>query len=133
MKRFFFLFSFAITALFVHAGTALNLQLKDGIVISFLFSEKPSVTYLEDKVIIITNSAEVQYPVSNVESFTFSDSTSAIESVSIQHENLGVTSVYDISGRLIYSEKDGNLNIDQVGKGTYIIKNNKDSYKIIKK
>lgn len=55
------------------AQSVLNVHQKDGVVVSYGFSEKPVVTYTDAGVHLSTAKVEVDYPFDNLEKFTFSD------------------------------------------------------------
>lgn len=119
------------------AQSVLNIHQKDGTVVSYGFLEKPVVTYTETGVHLSTARVEVGYPFAGLEKFTFSDGDAdAIEQLRTEGTGDDIL-VYDMRGVLLQtvkqSEGTASLSTQDLPRGTYIIKNGKTTYKIIKK
>lgn len=118
------------------AQNTLNVHQKDGAMVSYGFSEKPVVTYTATGVHLTTTKVEVDYPFANLEKFTFSEEANSIDIVKTEKTNDDVR-IYNINGMLLKTIKqnDGtsSYSTSDLPKGTYIIKNGKTTYKIIKK
>ena len=140
MKKFILslLTIFAATASW--ADTALIVHQKSGGVVNYAFREKPVVTYSEGYLIITAVDAKVSYPLSDMQKFTFGD----VEEDQITRITAPVdvapqpTFIYTIDGKLVRTlqpSDDGTTpaNIDGLPAGTYVIKNGKTTYKVLKK
>lgn len=90
-----------------------------------------------DNLVIKTNKVTVEYPISNLEKFTFSSEADGIAPVVDNLKSPDVIYIYSISGRLIKTIKpiEGHLSVDtsELERGTYIVKNGSITYKIYKK
>lgn len=131
----------ALASLFLGAASAfaqntLNVHQKSGGVVSYSFSEKPVVTYTEDGIHLVTNSVEVDYPLSNLEKFTFEDSTSPSGIIRTEGGSSDVQ-IYSVGGTLVKTIKANEgtttFSTSDLPAGIYVIKNGKSTYKIIKK
>lgn len=131
----------ALASLFLGAASAfaqntLNVHQKSGGVVSYSFSEKPVVTYTEDGVHLVTNSMEVDYPLSNLEKFTFEDSTSPSGIIRTEGGSSDVQ-IYSVGGTFVKTIKANEgtttFSTEDLPAGIYVIKNGKSTYKIIKK
>ena len=132
----------AIAALFLGVASAfaqntLNIHQKSGGVVSYAFSEKPVVTYTADGIHLSTSKVGVDYPLSNLEKFTFGDGdTNPVESIKADGV-AGDVRIYSINGVLLKTVKqsEGSVSFStaDLSKGTYIIKNGVTTYKITKR
>lgn len=119
------------------AQNTLNIHQKSGGVVSYAFSEKPVVTYTADGIHLSTSKVEVDYPLSNLEKFTFGDGdANPVES--IKAEGIaGDVQIYSLGGTLVKTIKscEGTTTFftGDLPSGVYVIKNGKTTYKIIKK
>ena len=123
--------SWADTALFVHQ--------KSGGVLEISFSEKPVVTYNEGYLVITAAEASVNYPLSDVDKFTFGEVDDQVTRITAP-ENVAPqpTYIYSIDGKLMRTLKpsdDGttSTSLEGLPAGTYVIKNGKTSYKVLKR
>lgn len=122
------------------AQNTLNIHQKTGGIISYSFSEKPVVTCTDDGIHLVTNSVEVDYPLSNLEKFTFEDGIAPTDIISTHFAD-GKSSpikVYNTNGILIRTlepSDDGSVEfpLRDLPVGVYIIKNSTTTYKLIKK
>ena len=140
MKKVIFclLTLFAATASW--AETALIVHQKSGGTVQYAFREKPVVTYSEGYLIISASEASVSYPLSNMQKFTFGD----VEEDQITRITAPAdvapqpTFIYSIDGKLMRTlqpSEDGttSASVEGLPTGTYIIKNGKTTYKVVKK
>lgn len=118
------------------AQNTLNVHQKSGGVVSYIFSDKPVVTYTEDGIHLVTNSVEVDYPLSNLEKFTFEDNNSPSGIICTKGGSSDVQ-IYSVGGTLIKTveanEGTTTFSTSNLPAGIYVIKNGKSTYKIIKK
>lgn len=136
MKRLFLLFSIIVGTANSFAQNTLNVHQKDGIVVSYAFSEKPVVTFTGTYIHIVTIKVEVDYPFADMEMFTFYDEANGVDVVKARGSNCTV-SIYDINGTLLkvikQDEGTASFSTSDLPQGKYIIKNGSSTYKIIKK
>ena len=123
--------SWADTALFVHQ--------KSGGVVEYAFSEKPVVTYSEGYLVITAGYSSVCYPLSNMEKFTFGEVDDQVTRI-VAPANVAPqpTFIYSISGVLVRTfQPDNNgstsASLEGLPAGTYVVKNGKTSYKVMKR
>ncbi len=134
------MFVLIVGVLPIMAQNMLNIHSKTGAVVSYAFSDKPVVSYDGDVLVLKTEKACVEYPLSDLEKLDFSDVASAVESISVS----GISGdsnirIFDISGRNIKTinadENTDNapqLLLNDLEKGMYIVRQGEISYKIIK-
>lgn len=119
------------------AQSTLNIHQKDGAIISYGFAEKPIVTYTGTSIRLTTSKVEVDYPLANLDKFTFGDNDSSqIEVLRTESTNDDMY-IYNTNGVLVKSIRliDGtsSFQTSELPKGIYIIKNGKTTYKITKR
>lgn len=121
----------------LNAQTQLNVHQKTGGIVSYSFKDKPSAMVSSNSLIIKTSKVTVEYPISNLEKFTFSNEADDVIPIMDNSKSLDVISIYSISGKLIKTIKpvEGHLSVDtsKLERGTYIVKNGSTTYKIYKK
>ena len=121
------------------AETALIVHQKSGGTVEYAFSEKPVVTYKDGYLVISAAEASVEYPLSNMQKFTFGEVSDLVTRIKAPTGTAPEpTFIYNIGGvlmRTLQPSEDGSTSasLDGLPAGTYIIKNGKTSYKIIKK
>lgn len=135
--------------------TVLTVHVKDGSEVSFLLSERPSVTYSDDYMLITSADAETSYPLSDVLKFTFEeidgedtgiDSTIAAEAsfsldggvIVVSGLKAGSTAqVFTLGGVMVHSESvdsgSWSYPLSSLSSGIYIISINGKGFKITKK
>lgn len=140
MKRILFMSALILGGLPIMAQNVLNVHSKTGTVVSYSFLEKPVVTYDGDVLVLKTEKASVEYPLSDLEKFTFSEIESNIESISSSgiYGDCSI-SIFDMSGRSIRTisadkstDTTPQLLLNDLERGMYIVKQGEVSYKIIK-
>lgn len=135
-KRSLTILSLFLCAAACLAQNTLNVHQKDGVVVKYGFSEKPTVTYTDTGIHLATIKVEVDYPFANLEKFTFSDEATAIDVLTMERTSDDVR-IYNTNGVLLQTVKqsDGaaSFSTSELPKGIYIIKNGKTTYKITKK
>lgn len=131
----------ALASLFLGTASAfaqntLNIHQKTGGVVSYSFCEKPVVTCTDDGIHLVTNSVEVDYPLSNLDKFTFEDNTSPSGIIRTEGGSSNVQ-IYSVGGTLVKTVKANEgtttFTTDDLPAGIYVIKNGKLTYKIVKK
>ncbi len=140
---FVFLFLSVIT-LRISAQNTLIIHQNDGSQICFGFLEKPVIKYTETDMILTTTSVVVEYPLSSISKFTFTEKETSVSSIStdaviptiILNDNIvcisgaksnQLVSLISIDGRVISTHKtDANgllyFSIEPLSKGIYIVK-----------
>lgn len=121
----------------INAQNTLNIHQKSGGVVSYAFSEKPELTYVDDNLHLKTTKVEVDYPLSNLEMMTFEDNDNIATGI-ISAEGIAEdTKIYNLNGVLLKtipaSEGKSVYNVYDLPSGTYIVKNGTTAYKVIKK
>ena len=114
---------------------------KLGAKVSYALSEKPIVKYKGDVLVLTTESTTVEYPLSDLQMFTFSETEDAVESVTMKQPKGDETvRIYNVSGILVRTiqpsqteSTDTKFSTRDLPKGTYIIKQGNQTYKITKK
>lgn len=112
-----------------------------GAEVSYALSEKPVVTYREDILVLTTESTTVEYPIAELQMFTFEETADAVESVEMkQLKGDGTVRIYNVSGTLVRTiqpseadRSDAKFSTQDLPKGIYIIKQGSQTHKIIKK
>lgn len=121
----------------------------------FKLSDKPTVTFTTNKLVIKAGSQTVEYPLTEFRSFEFADpSTNGIGAVPSQNENQAVfsfdedvrgeglqpgsrVSIFNVSGQLVVSatvNADGVVSLPLNGQtGVFIVKSTSRTFKFIKK
>ncbi len=118
--------------LFVYSQNTLNVWLQNNEKVSFTFAEKPVVNHTDNVLTITSTSATVEYPVADVQRFTFEDAAlpTKILNVTSASDEL---SIYDTQGILVRRVDDRSINLDNLPHGIYIIKSKSKTFKVIKK
>lgn len=131
--------------------TAVTFKGSDGNEMSFLFSEKPTVTFTDDAIVLTTTTSKVELPRTVSYVATFGNSTGGIQtvqkenyykidesSIEIHSVSADVVQLYSMSGMLMGIERcdaDGFVSIDisNLTKGIYIVKSKAITFKFQKK
>lgn len=137
----------------VSAQNTLTIHQKDGSKFGYGFSEKPVITYTETDLVLKTAKTVVEYPLSAILKFTFTDSETAVSDIKgtnspvLQLDNntvyisgvepLQQVSLIDINGKVLSTYKtDANgsisFSITELPEGIYIIKTKSLTCKISK-
>ena len=139
MKKVIFSLLTLIAATASWADTALIVHQKSGGTVEYAFSEKPVVTYSNGNLVISVPGASVEYPLSNMEKFTFGEVTDMVTRITAPVDVAPQpTYIYNVSGVLMRTFQPGEngttpASLDGLPAGTYVIKNGKTSYKVVKK
>lgn len=138
----------------VSAQNTLTIHQKDDSKFGYGFSEKPVITYTETDLVLKTAKTVVEYPLSAILKFTFTDSETAVSDIKsgtnspvLQLDNntvyisgvepLQQVSLIDINGKVLSTYKtDANgsisFSITELPEGIYIIKTKSLTCKISK-
>ena len=81
MKRLLLCFLVALLVCPVFSQNTLTIHQKDGQQFSFGFEDKPVITYTETDLVLKTTKTELQYPLSKLSKFTFTDIDDAVISI----------------------------------------------------
>lgn len=135
------------------AQNTLTIHQKDGSKFGYGFSEKPVITYTETDLVLKTAKTVVEYPLSAILKFTFTDSETAVSDIKgtnspvLQLDNntvyisgvepLQQVSLIDINGKVLSTYKtDANgsisFSITELPEGIYIVKTKSLTCKISK-
>ena len=123
---------------FAAAQQTLNLHTTTSGIVSFAFTEEPKVTFPSPEVIkVATKAVTVEFPFAEVEKVTFSDDAVSVESITIREKDCLTVAIYDLSGKLVrkYAALGGAATVDlsALPKGTYVVKDGKRTYKVLKR
>lgn len=123
-------------AIGAQAQSKMVIHQKDGGEVSYGFSEKPVVRYVDDNLNVSTATVSVDYPLAELLKITFIDETTDI-GILTDTTPTGDVCIYTLNGVLVKTAagNGGTAAIDTNGlpSGTYVIKNGKTTYKIMKK
>ena len=154
MRRLILIITSALFALPVIGQNTLTIHQKDGQLFSFGFEDKPVITYTDNDLVLKTTKTEVQYPLSSLAKFTFTDLEDAVISikddkaaqmeldnymVSITGAKPDITvTVIGSDGKTIGTYKTDaygsvTFSISDLPQGIYIIKSENLTCKILKK
>lgn len=121
------------------AAVELHVQTTTGGDVVYDFAEQPVVTFVEDDMVVQTKSVTVHYPVAELKAFAFTvNDVDAIESVTSSEPDADSSvSIYNMSGMLVKKvdavDNKSSYSLEQLPAGTYIVKSNLRTYKVIKK
>lgn len=126
-----------LSGMLLHAQQTLNIHTTTKGVVSFAFSEQPSVTFGKPEVLTVTStSMTVEFPFNEIERITFDDVPSAVQALTVREET-GSVLIYDLSGKLmrkVVSEQGtATVDLSTLRPGVYIVKDGKRSYKVVKR
>ena len=138
----------------ITAQNTLIIHQKDGTTFGYGFSEKPVITYTETDLVLTTTKTVVEYPLSALFKFTFSNVETAVSGIkqdiqtpvlSLDNYMVQITgakpsqkvSLIDIDGKVLstfQTDANGSLSfsISDLPKGVYIIKSQSLTCKISK-
>lgn len=154
MKRLLLCFLVALLVCPVFSQNTLTIHQKDGQQFSFGFADKPVITYTDNDLVLKTAKTEVHYPLSSLAKFTFTDLEDAV--ISIEGNNAAqlvldnyvvniigaksgiAVSVIGSDGKILATYKtDENgtvtFSVAELPEGTYVIKSESLTCKILKK
>lgn len=138
MKRRFLLsiLCLSIGTFSAMAQNMLNIHQLSGAVVSYSFSEKPVVTYINNILRITTTNETLDFPLSELKMMDFTTSESSDGILKIASEDR-IAHIFTIDGKLVTAiETDcpsSAINTAEFPAGIYIIKYNNTSFKYIKK
>ena len=145
----------AVAAAPLFSQNTLTIHQKDGKEFSYGFSEKPVITYADNDLVLTTTNTVVEFPLSAVSKFTFSDIEDAVigikdnsskASLSLDEYTVCISgaepdqsvTLLSIDGKVLSTYKigaDGSVTfcIAELPAGTYIINSESLTCKILKK
>jgi hypothetical protein len=137
VKRIIFVGCLLSCCLLAAAQESLNLYTTTKGIISFTFEQEPRVTFPTAETLLVTaGDVTVEFPFSEVEKITFEEGLTSVESITVREGDTQV-SIYDLSGRMVrqYVAKEGSatVSLSSLPAGTYIIKDGKRAYKVMKR
>lgn len=156
MRKFITLLSFlSLLTIESPAQNTLTIHQKDGQQFSYGFSDKPVITYTESYLVLTTSKNVVEFPLSALSKFTFSDIENAViavkdnsskPSLNLDEYTVSISdaepdqpvSLLSIDGKILSTYKTGadgsvKFSIAELTTGTYIIKSESLTCKILKK
>lgn len=100
MKKLFCLVFLLLCVLMTHisAQNTLTIHQKDGGLFSYGFSEKPVITYTETDLVLTTAHIVVEYPLSAISKFTFTETETSVSGV----ETDVVTPILELKDNTVY-------------------------------
>lgn len=140
MKKLIFSLLTLFAATVSWAETTLVVHQKSTGTVEFAFCEKPVVTYSDSYLVISAQDRIVKFPLSDVQKFTFGEIADDQVTRIIAPVNTvpQPTYIYNVSGvlvRTLQPSEDGttSASLEGLPAGTYVIKNGKTTYKVLKK
>lgn len=151
MKKITFLFLiFCLSGLLrLRAESCLVLQLRDGTLLSYVLSEKPVITFEEDKLMLKSDFAGAVFELVNIENFHFADTENGIREVLANERRFtfvdGVVSVVgatdpvmltNLAGHTLHTTRSGQTftyDLKNQPKGTYLMRIGHESIKLYNK
>ena len=114
---------------------------KSGSEVRYALSEKPVVTFRGDELILTTENTTVEYPLADLQKFTFEETVDALGKVYMnQAKGDATVRIYNVSGTLVRTimppENEGSditFSTQDLPAGIFIIKQGTQTYKIRKK
>ena len=100
MKKLFCLVFLLLCVLMTHisAQNTLTIHQKDGRLFSYGFLEKPIITYTETDLVLTTANIVVEYPLSAISKFTFTETETSVSGV----ETDVVTPILELKDNTVY-------------------------------
>lgn len=155
MKRLFLTLFAVIVVAPLFSQNTLVIHQKDGKEFSYGFSEKPVITYTDNDLVLTTTNTVVEFPLSALSKFTFSDIEDAViavkdnsskPSLSLDEYTVCISgaepdqsvTLLSIDGKVLSTYKTGSdgsvtFSIAELPAGTYIINSESLTCKILKK
>ena len=155
MKIFLSLLGAVFLTAPVFGQNYLTIQQKDGQEFSFGFEDKPVITYTDNDLVLKTTKTELQYPLTSLAKFTFTDTATEVDAVrddiknptfaiddyeiSITGAKAGINvSLIATDGKTIgtyKTDQDGSVtfSIADLPQGLYIINTENLTFKVLKK
>ena len=119
------------------AQQTLNIHTTTQGVVSFAFTEQPTMTFTtKDVLTVSTESMSVDFPFIEVEKVTFENATDGVETLTVRDGD-GQLLIFDLSGKLVRqgraTEHGAIVNLSTLRPGVYIVKDGKRTYKVTKR
>ena len=105
----------------------------DGGKTSFVLSDNPIITHNNGNVKISTSKTTVEFAISDVKNFTFSNFISSVDLNTSQADGNEMVEVYKENGEKVASLKKGSISLSEFPKGIYILKTSSNTYKVLNK
>ena len=138
VNRYILFISALLGCMAVQAQQTLNIHTATKGVVSFAFTEKPEVTFVQPEVLKITSeNLVVEFPFNEVEKITFNDEDATpVQTFAVREDSCRL-SIYDLSGKLIRTVESADttvrVDLSVLKPGVYIIKDGKRTYKVMKR
>lgn len=152
MKKLFFFLVF-LSPLMALAQNCLTIHQKNGETFSYMFQDKPVITYSESDLVLTSTKVQVVFPIRSLKKFTFDDvdtSVSTVEKVDASYkysentvwirgtEPKSLVLVCTIDGKMVktfVTDENGDLvfSVNEFVEGVYIIRTDSVTFKILKK
>ena len=136
------------------AGPALKVWKKDKSTVLFALAEKPVTTFSDNKLVIKTSSATIEYPLADIQRYTYEGVETGIESIESDNSMLvkqekdklslanlkagAEVRLYNSSGSLLQIVKSNGtepvvISLSSRPQGVYIVKSGKETIKLMKR
>ena len=137
VRRILFTTCLLSCSLMAAAQQSLNIFTTTQGTVTFTFAEEPAVTFPSAETLMVkTETVTIEFPFSEVEKITFEDGLTSVESITVNEGNAPVF-IYDLGGRLVRQYKPqgkaATIDLSLLPKGTYVVKDGKRAYKVMKK
>ena len=136
VRQLFLTICLLCCGLAVRAQQTLNIYTTTQGVVSFVFADKPEMTFpTADMLTVTSEKMTVEFPYSELEKITFEDAPDAVASLTVQ-DGAGPILIYDLSGKLLREVKTSSgsssatINLSTLRPGVYVVKDGKRSMKL---
>ena len=119
------------------AQQQLNIYTTTSGVVVFTFAQEPKVTFPTGETLAVTSdSLTVEFPFSEIEKITMEDGVTRVEQLLVK-DGEGDVAIYDLQGRQVLrlAARRGGTRVDfsVLPAGTYVVKDGRRSYKVMKR
>ena len=119
------------------AQQQLNIYTTTSGVVVFTFAQEPKVTFPTGETLAVTSdSLTVEFPFSEIEKITMEDGVTRVEQLLVK-DGEGDVAIYDLQGRQVLrlaARREGiRVDLSVLPAGTYVVKDGRRSYKVMKR
>ena len=135
MRRLLLIMTVVFSTLMVQAqGKSLFITFNDGSKAEFAMADNPAITMTDGTMTVVAGTTTLSYELWRVKQFTFATST-GIRNISVSdiHVNSDSVRIYTLDGKAVnMPASQGEVNLDGLAPGLYIININGNTLKFLK-